>query len=218
VWIYLAWTKHKKGFKVSNEEVVVSLKFKNVKLTFGRVINATDGFVTGVSMKPMMSNNINGFSNTSISNERIYDINHLHKLFGHCGQEMINKTVKMYRLKSSGSFNQCEQCAIAKKRQKKVNKQSLGWNNLPSERLYINISSIKERSFGGAKFWALIVHDYSDYCWSFVMKHKSDLKTMIKTLLTDFKIAKQIVKFIRCDDAGENITMNNDPEIKSFGI
>jgi hypothetical protein len=89
---------------------------------------------------------------------------------------------------------------------------------LPGERLYINISSIKERIFGGAKFWALIVDDYSDYCWSFVMKNKSDLKTRIKTLLTDLKIANRIVKFIRCDDAGENMTMKNDPEIKSFGI
>jgi transposase InsO family protein len=89
---------------------------------------------------------------------------------------------------------------------------------LPGERLYINISSIKERSFGVAKFWALIVDDYSDYCWSFVMKNKSDLKTRIKTLLKDLKIANQIVKFIRCDDAGENMTMKNDPDIKSFGI
>jgi hypothetical protein len=37
-------------------------------------------------------------------------------------------------------------------------------------------------------------------------------------LLTDLKIANRIVKFIRCDDAGENMTMKNDPEIKSFGI
>jgi transposase InsO family protein len=26
------------------------------------------------------------------------------------------------------------------------------------------------------------------------------------------------MKFIRCDDSGENMTMKNDPEIKSFGI
>jgi hypothetical protein len=26
------------------------------------------------------------------------------------------------------------------------------------------------------------------------------------------------VRFIRCDDAGENMTMKNDPEIKSFGV
>jgi hypothetical protein len=112
----------KKGFKVSNDGVVVSLNFKHVKLTFDRIINATDGCVTGVSMKPMLSNNINGFANASITNERIYDINHLHKLFGHCGQEILNKTIKMYGFKSSGCFDTCEQCEIAKARQKNVNK------------------------------------------------------------------------------------------------
>jgi hypothetical protein len=94
----------KKCFKVSYDGVNVSLNFKHVKLTFDRVINATDGCVTGLSMKPMMSNNINGFANASISNERIYDINHLHMFFGHCGREIINKTIKMYGFKSSGSF------------------------------------------------------------------------------------------------------------------
>jgi hypothetical protein len=85
----------KKGFKVSNDGVVVSLNYKHVKLTFDRVIHATDGCVTGASMKPILSNIINGFANASISHERVYDINHLHKLFGHCGQETLNKTIKM---------------------------------------------------------------------------------------------------------------------------
>jgi transposase InsO family protein len=89
---------------------------------------------------------------------------------------------------------------------------------LPSERFYANISSIKERNFGGAKFWVLIVDDFTDYCWSFVMKNKSDIKARIKTLLTDLKIVNWIVKFIRCYDAGENMTMKNAPEIKSFEI
>jgi hypothetical protein len=75
----------------------------------------------------------------------------------------------------------------------------------------VKISSIKERSIGGAKFWALIVDDYTDYCWSFELKNKLDLKIKIKTLLTDFKIANWNVRFIRCDDAGENMTMKNDP-------
>jgi hypothetical protein len=186
----------KKGCKVSNDGVVVSLNFKHVKLTFDRIINATDGCVTGVSMKAMMSNNINGFANASISNERIYDISHLYMFFGHCVQEILNKTIKMYGFKFSGSFDTCEQCAIAKAGQKNVNKQWLSSSNLPAERLYVNISPIKERSFGRAKFWALIVDDYSDYYWSFVMKNKSDLNTRIKTLLTDLKIVNQIVKFI----------------------
>jgi hypothetical protein len=50
------------------------------------------------------------------------------------------------------------------------------------------------------------------------MKNKLDIKTRIMTLLTDLKIANRIVKFITCDDSDENMTMKNDPEIKSFGI
>jgi transposase InsO family protein len=82
----------------------------------------------------------------------------------------------------------------------------------------VDISSIKERGTGGAKFWALIVDDYTDYCWSFLLRNKLDLKVKIITLLTDLKIANGNVRFIECDNGGKNMTMKNDPEIKSFGI
>jgi hypothetical protein len=59
-----------------------------------------------------------------------------------------------------------------KERPKNVSKKWLGSSNVPGKRLYIDISSIKEFSFKGAKFWALIVDDCTDYCWSFVMKNK----------------------------------------------
>jgi hypothetical protein len=90
-------------------------------------------------------------------------------------------------------------------------------SNVPGEQLYIDISAIKERSFGGVKFWALIVDDCTDNCWSFVVKNKSDLKGKVKTLLTDLKIAGINVKFIRCDNAGKNLSMKNDQDINSFG-
>jgi hypothetical protein len=50
------------------------------------------------------------------------------------------------------------------------------------------------------------------------MKNKLDIMSMIKTLLTDSKISNRIVKFIRCDNVGENMAMKNDPKIKFFGI
>jgi hypothetical protein len=104
----------KKGFKVSNDGVVISLNYKHARFTFDFVIHAMDGCVTGVLMEPIMIDNINRFSNESIINERTYDINHLHKLFGHYGQKILNKTIKMYGFKSYGNFETCEQCAIAK--------------------------------------------------------------------------------------------------------
>jgi hypothetical protein len=124
----------------------------------------------------------------------------------------------MYGFNSSGNFETCERRAIAMVRQKNVNKNWLGSSNVPGERLYIDISSIKERSFGGAKFWDLIVDDCTDYCWSFVMKNKSDLKSKIKTLLTDLKIASLVLTFIRYGNTGENMIMRHDPEIKSFEV
>jgi hypothetical protein len=60
----------KKGFNVSNDGVVISLNYKHVKLTFGRVIHATDDCVTGVLMKTILSDIINGFANASISTKR----------------------------------------------------------------------------------------------------------------------------------------------------
>jgi hypothetical protein len=95
----------KKGFKVSDDRVVISLTYKHVKVTFDHVIHATDGCVTGILNKPIMSDDINGFANASISTKRSYDINHLHKVFGNCGQEVLKNTIKIYGFKSSGNFD-----------------------------------------------------------------------------------------------------------------
>jgi hypothetical protein len=124
----------------------------------------------------------------------------------------------MHGFKYSGEFETCEEYAISKVQQKNVNKNWSGSSNVPGGQVYINISSIKERSFGGAKFWALIVSACTDYCWSFLLKNKSDLKRKVNTILTDFKIVGLNVKFIRCDDVGENILMKSNQGIKPFGV
>jgi hypothetical protein len=53
-------------------------------------------------MEAKKFNNINGFTNASISNERTYD------------KVALNNTIKIYGFKSSGNFETCEQHAIAK--------------------------------------------------------------------------------------------------------
>jgi hypothetical protein len=147
------------GFTLANDGVIVSLTKKHFTLTFDVLIKTVgDGCVTGVMMKPIVKKII------SIGMERSLDINHLHKVFGHCGLETLKSTFKMYGLKHSGNFETCKECAVAKAQQKDVNKNWLNSSDVPSERLYINISSIAEKSFGGAKFWAPIIDNYSDYC------------------------------------------------------
>ena len=52
---------------------------------------------------------------------------------------------------------------LERQNRKKVAKWTQTKASKPGERLYMDISSMKERSLGGSKFWALIVDDYSDY-------------------------------------------------------
>jgi hypothetical protein len=173
------------GFKLSNENVSICLSKGSVTLVFDQIIKTINGFVTSVNMKTLPTKSIhNGMVNTTIS--KAYDINYLHKAFGHCGLETLKNTARMYGFKFTGQFEVCEDCAIVKARQKNINKAWSGSSNILGERLYVDVSSIQERSFGGSKF----------YCWSFVLENKSDLKGKIKTLLTDLKIAGINVKYI----------------------
>jgi hypothetical protein len=78
--------------------------------------------------------------------------------------ETLKNTAMMYGFRFTGQFEVCEDCAIAKARQKNINKAWSGSSNILGERLYVDISSIQERSFGGSKFWAVLVDDFTDYC------------------------------------------------------
>jgi hypothetical protein len=40
---------------------------------------------------------------------------------------------------------------------------------------------------GGFKFWALIVDNYTDFCWRIFLKNKSELKDKMFTLSLDLK-------------------------------
>jgi hypothetical protein len=122
------------------------------------------------------------------------DINKFHKILGHCSSDRLEKTSKIHYFKLCGEFQTCEECDIAKARQKNINKDWKGGSQVPGERLYLDISSVRDASYGGSKFWALIVDNYIDFCWSIFLKNKSDLKEKMFSMLTDLTIAGIDVK------------------------
>jgi hypothetical protein len=74
--------------------------------------------------------------------------------------------------------------------QKNLNKKWKGGNEMTGGQSYLDIGSIKGASFGGCKFWALIVDNYTKYCWSILLKNKSDLKDkMLTFFLEKWRIA-----------------------------
>jgi hypothetical protein len=77
-------------------------------------------------------------------------------------------------------------------RQKNTNKISKGGSKNPGERFYIDISSIKGESFGGSRFWTFIVDDYTDFCWSYFLKKKSDLKEKVANFIQELKAKRSL--------------------------
>jgi hypothetical protein len=48
------------------------------------------------------------------------------------------------------------------------------------------------------------VDDYTDYCWSYFVKNKDQLKTKVVELVEELKDKERFVKYLSLDDAGEN--------------
>ena len=71
--------------------------------------------------------------------------------------------------------------------------------------MYLDISSIKDESLCGRRYWAMLVDEATRCKHSFFLKKKSVQVDMVSSWLKGLKISKEIqVKFICCDNAGEN--------------
>jgi hypothetical protein len=193
----------KNEFKLRNKHENISLTKGSASITFDRIIKSLDGTVSGIKMIYL------DFPTAYIAQNKLdsgksVDVNKFHEMIGHCGLDCLKKTAQVHGLKLKGDFKVFEDCAVAKARQKNLKKDWKGGSQVSVERVYLDISSIRDESYGGSCFWALLVDDYSDYCWSTFLKNKSDLKSKVMILLTDLKIAEINVKYIRCNDSGEN--------------
>jgi hypothetical protein len=47
-----------------------------------------------------------------------------------------------------------------------------------------DISSVNALSQGGNQFWLLVMDDYTNYCWSFLLPHKDDLPQVMFAMVT----------------------------------
>jgi hypothetical protein len=100
-----------------------------------------------------------------------------------------------------------------------VPKESETKSIIPGERLYIDASSVKAKSFGGSKFWLLVVDDCTDVAWSAFLNKQSDQVERLITLIKELAIKDKVsVKYIRCDNAGENGALEKECAKQGLGI
>ena len=76
---------------------------------------------------------------------------------------------------------------------------------LPGERLFVDTSGPYKKSIVGSTYWILVVDQFSGKSWSFFVKKKSFLSKIMDDLLVKLLGAKYNVKFLRCDNPGENL-------------
>ena len=86
-----------------------------------------------------------------------------------------------------GDIRPCLNCAVAKARQKNVPKKRLERSEIPGERFFIDISSLKTKGTEGYRNWLLCVDDCTDMPFSFFISEKSQLEEVLEPFFVDLK-------------------------------
>jgi hypothetical protein len=115
----------KNGYTLSNKGLSICLSKGPSLVTFDRLFRTSNGFVSGIKLficsSPLICNAIiNADHNKGI------DANMFHEMMSHCGVDKLEKTADIHGLKLTGKLTICENCALAKARQKNVNKEWKG--------------------------------------------------------------------------------------------
>ena len=193
-----------RGFELGNDGEKIFIRKGDFKMMFDRRIGTKSGYVVGIEIVPR--DGPTELANPTLADGNQVDINEFHAMMGHPAESKIKFIAKYYGVKLVGKFEVCSDCAQAKARQANVNKEVPDENksNVPGERFHMDISSIKARSFGGAKYWLLVLDEATGFIFSFFLKKKSETAQRIVDLVKHLRTQGKITKFIRCDNAGEN--------------
>jgi hypothetical protein len=207
----------KKGFSLMNDGLDLILQKDNKKIILDQIIKNANGNLIGVKAEPTLTTTCLSTSNTSLNT--CININELHRVLGHPGEKYIHATAKLFGWKIIGNFETCEACAIAKAKQKNINKFNDHKTDVPGERFYIDVSYINEPTYGGSKYWLLIVDEATKFKWSYFLKTKDEVATKVIALFN--KLSNEFnknLKFIRCDNAGENISLQKQMEKLNLSV
>ena len=117
-------------------------------------------------------------------------------------------------------------CAMAKDKRKAIKKVTFSPETVPGRTVHIDISSVKPKIKGGAKFWIQIADRDTSKKWSFFLKKKSYQYNVIEKFLLELKVRGYETKFIdvhyrrklRMDNSGENKKLKEILTLKKIKI
>ena len=129
-----------------------------------------------------------------------------HKLLGHPDEKTTKANAKELKWKLiTNTMPLCGACSLAKAKAKGVPKTAKHKAEKPGDRLFVDISGPYKKSQAEASYWMLIVDDFSGKMWSSFMKKKSEMVFKMREFLKLMRVKDIKPKYIRCDNAGENL-------------
>ncbi len=141
------------------------------------------GYVVGIVITP--NDEGTELANPTNLESSSVSINQFHELLGHPSESKMRFIAKYYGVKLTGKLEVCPHCAQAKARQANIPKEVPNKNKteVPGQRLHMDISLIKARSFGGAKYWLLVLDEATGFVFSFFLKQKNETGQVIVNLI-----------------------------------
>jgi transposase InsO family protein len=194
--------------------VIITLQKQKTSLTFDRIFKTGQGFVAGMNLTPRA---VRDSAFLGLESKRM-TMNAAHSCMTHIGEDATRLTAKHYGLTVSGKLEPCTHCGMAKARQSNISKTTDARSQIKGERLFIDLSWTQEPSYGGTMFWLLVMDDFSGYVLSYFLKNKDAVSETIIELIRNLKHQKTTVRIIRCDNAGEHLTLQDECRALGLGI
>ena len=207
-----------KGFSLGNKGKTITLSKSGYEIKFDRQIATKSGWLGAIKMIPRKEERAGV---PKLQKNSKVDVKIFHDVLGHVGDEITKETALYYGLKIQGAMHPCGDCLKAKARQKNIpiNNNQESRSGIAGERLGFDISSIRDVSIGGSKYWLLVIDEATDMCWSFFLKSKGETYMKIHGLIVELKAKyNKVVKFLRCDNAGEYKKTEEYLKEKGMGI
>ena len=205
------------GFSITNDGPSLILTRGKLQIKFDRIMYTKGGRLCGVEMvarthssKEEIALKVTEDEDKSKKPSAYWNINRMHLVFNHAGEEALRRTAKAYNWTLTGKLEPCEHCKIANAKQKDVPKTTETRSEKPGERVFLDISYAAQKTMGGSKFWLLMVDDATGMAWSRMLKKKSDTTKEVMSFLRRMKARGTPVKYIRCDNSGENKDLDGE--------
>jgi transposase InsO family protein len=202
------------SYQVNNQQL--SLRKADDEMIFDKKIHSSNGHIFGIDI---VSQNEHAMV---VDDRKKMTIKQAHSVLGHVNRHQTIETAKKngWIIRDLAETFSCEGCQIAKAKRLIINKESRHKSTITGERLMIDISYAQQPNGSKTgKYWLLVVDEATSMKWSFFLTNKNVQAEILLDFIKDIQAKhKKNVKYIRCDNAGENSSLETLLHKEGLGI